>query len=307
MQYRIMVSDSISPEGVKVLQTEADVILSDDPGNLGEVDALIVRSRTKVKSDWIAKGMPRLRVIGRAGVGVDNIDIDAACSHGVIVVNAPEAATAAVAEHTIGLMLALSRQIPTADRTMKDGEWRKSEFMGVELQGKTLGIIGVGRIGTAVADRAVTFGMEILGCDPYVGQEELQSRPIDLLSFDELLARSDFISIHVPLNEETLDMFNTEAFSKVKHGARLIFTARGGVVNETALLEALNAGTVSGAALDVFENEPTDSTTLVGHPRVISTPHIGAQTTEAQIRAGIDIATEVLAALNGKPLRWQVI
>jgi D-3-phosphoglycerate dehydrogenase len=248
----------------------------------------------------------RLKVIGRAGVGVDNIDLEAAKRHNVTVVNAPTSTTVAVAELAFGLLLALAREIPRADVSMKQGQWIKKEFEGVELHGKTLGIIGFGRIGMEVGKRAAAFGMSVIIYDPNVLEHELVESNAEPVSLQDLFAWSDFISLHLPLNVQTRDLLGPMAFSQMKDEVRIISTARGGIIDEEALLNALNSRKVAGAALDVFEKEPPGLTELVAHPRVITTPHIGAQTAEAQSRAAEDIAHEVLSALRGKALRWKV-
>jgi D-3-phosphoglycerate dehydrogenase len=264
-----------------------------------------VRGQSRVTADVI-DAASQLKVIGRAGVGVDNIDLEAAKKKGVTVVNAPTSTTVAVAELAFGLLLAVAREIPRADASMKQGQWIKKEFEGVELSGKTLGIIGFGRIGIEVGRRAAAFGMNVIVYDPNVTEHELSHADAEPVSIQDLYAWSDFISLHLPLNVQTRDLIGPMAFSEMKDGVRIVSTARGGIINESALLEALNKRKVAGAALDVFEKEPPGLTELVSHPRVIATPHIGAQTAEAQSRAAEDIANEVLAALRGKPLRWKV-
>jgi len=307
MSYRILVRDGIARNGIELLETAGEVIDGGDLDLLGDVDAVVVRSRTKMTREAILKATPRLRVIGRAGVGVDNIDLQAAKEAGVIVVNAPQASSIAVAEHTLALMFALSRMIPFADSSMRHGEWAKKQCRGVEMFGKTLGLIGLGRIGTELGQRAKALGMQVLGFDAFRNAEEIIARGAQAASKEDLLQQSDYISLHVPLTKETRDLIDSAAIAKMKPGAFLICTARGGIVNEAALLWALNAGRLGGAALDVFLKEPPGATPLIQHPNVISTPHIAAQTVEAQERAGIEIAEEVLAALNGKTLRWRVV
>jgi D-3-phosphoglycerate dehydrogenase len=272
---------------------------------IAEYDALIVRGQSRVTAEVI-DAASQLKVIGRAGVGVDNIDLEAAKKKGVTVVNAPTSTTVAVAELAFGLLLAVAREIPRADASMKQGQWIKKEFEGVELSGKTLGIIGFGRIGIEVGKRAAAFGMNVIVYDPNVTEHELEHADAEPVSIQDLYAWSDFISLHLPLNVQTRDLIGPMAFSEMKDGVRIVSTARGGIINESALLDALNSGKVASAALDVFEQEPPGLTELVSHPRVIATPHIGAQTAEAQSRAAEDIANEVLAALRGKPLRWKV-
>lgn len=303
----MLVTDGLDEPGLALLREAAQVFESGTLEALSESDALIVRGRTKVTAEVIRSAGPRLKVVGRAGVGVDNIDLESARARGITVVNAPEAATVAVAELTLGLMLALARQIPTADAGLRRAEWRKAELHGSELSGKTLGIIGVGRIGAAVASRAAAFGMRVLGHDPLLSVGELQRRGTEPLSFDALLAQSDYVCLHLPLTDETRGLIGRETLRKFKPGARLISAARGGIVDEAAVLEALEAGHLAGVALDVYAEEPPGELPLRRHPNVVLTPHIGAQTQEAQSKAALDIAGEVLAALRGEPLRWRVV
>jgi D-3-phosphoglycerate dehydrogenase len=248
----------------------------------------------------------RLKVVGRAGVGVDNIDLDAAKKHNVTVVNAPVSTSIAVAELTFGLLLALARELPRADAGMKQGQWLKKDLEGVELNGKTLGIIGYGRIGVELGKRASAFGMSVIAYDPLISEDDIKQRGAEPVPIQDLYAWSDFISLHLPLNVQTRDMIGPLAFSEMKDGVRIVCAARGGIIDEAALVTALNSGKVAGAALDVFTEEPPGLTEAVSHPRVIATPHIGAQTVEAQSRASEDIANEVLSALQNKPLRWKV-
>jgi D-3-phosphoglycerate dehydrogenase / 2-oxoglutarate reductase len=245
--------------------------------------------------------------VGRAGVGVDNIDLPAARSRGVIVVNTPESTTISVAEHTFALMLSLSRNIPSADAGMKAGNWLKNNLHGSELYQKTLGIIGVGRIGNAVAERAGAFRMRVIGYDPYLSEEKIRSQGAIPVTLEQLYSQADYISLHIPLTEDTRCLISEDAFRQMKPGVRIICTARGGVIDEIALLAALETGQVAGAALDVFAQEPPGLTSLVAHPNVIAAPHIGAQTVEAQVRSAEDVANEVLGALRGEKLRWQVV
>jgi D-3-phosphoglycerate dehydrogenase len=306
MTWRVLIADSLRQEGEERLSATADVVKDPELGSLGDVDALIVRSATKVTRQVLERGRPKLKVVGRAGVGVDNIDLDAARELGVVVVNAPMAATNSVAELTLGLMLAMARHIPQANAAMHDGRWEKKALKGSELSGKTLGVFGMGRIGAAVAERAAALGMDVIGYDPLIPDEEIARRSAEPVSREGLLERADYISLHVPLTEETRGMIGAEAMGQMKPGVRLVCAARGGVVDEEALLAALESGQVAGAALDVFANEPPGDAPLLKHPNLIATPHLGAQTIEAQIRAATDIADEVLAALNGASLRWQV-
>ena len=311
-EWTILITDGLNEGGQVLLGAAARV--EHKPGIAAEellqaaphCDALIVRSRTRVTGELLAAS-PRLKVVGRAGVGVDNIDLAAAAERGVIVVNTPQATALAVAEHTLGLLLALARAIPRADATMKAGQWIKKELEGVELSGKMLGIVGMGNIGAAVAQRAAALGMAVIGYDPLLSTQAVRQRGAEPVALDELYVRADFISLHLPLTAETAGLLGERAFERMKPGVRLVCTARGGLIDEEALLAALEAGRVAGAALDVFAQEPPGATPLVRHPQVIATPHVAAQTAEAQRRAAVDIAGEVLAALRGEPLRWRVV
>jgi len=309
--HKILVADGLSDAGLHLLKTAGDVtsnpkITADElMAALPDYHALVVRSRTKVTASLIDAGR-NLKVVGRAGVGVDNIDVAAAVAKGIVVVNSPLAASIAVAEHTLGLMLALARAIPAADASMKQGRWDKSAFMGAELSGKTLGLIGVGRIGAEVAQRAIVFGMSVVAHDPYLDEAQIRQRRAEPAPLDDLLMRADYVSLHLPLSPATKGMIGAEQFGKMKKGARLICAARGGVVDEDALRAALDAGRLAGAALDVFADEPPKPGSIAGHPKVIATPHVGAQTAEAQTRAGLAIAEEVLAVLQGREPRWRV-
>jgi len=310
--WKVLLTDGLGSNGQEALRKFVQVddrknISADELLNIvGEYDAMIVRGRTKVTQAVFEAGK-NLKVVGRAGVGVDNIDLEAAKAHHIIVVNSPTATTLAVAELTMGLMLAVVREIPRGDAGMKAGQWLKKEMEGTELWHKTLGVIGFGRIGATVAARAKAFEMDIIGYDPLIPAEEIQKRGGSPTSFDELLAKADIITLHIPLDSSSKNLLNAEAFSKMKDGVMIICAARGGVIDEDALLAALESGKVAGAGLDVFVNEPPGLTPLVAHPKVVCVPHIGAQTKEAQTRAADDIASEVLAALKGKPLRWRVV
>ncbi len=312
--WKIIITDGLSKKALPILEKVAQV---DDRGGIGaeelaqvigEYDAAIVRGRTKMRAN-ILEAAGKLKVIGRAGVGVDNIDLSAAQQKGITVVNAPTASTLAVAELTIGMMFAVARFIPRADAGMKAGQWLKKQLKGTELNGKTLGVIGLGRIGTAVAERAAALGMQIVGYDAFdAAREAFAAKGFAVVdTLDALYPQVDYITLHIPLTPQTRNLLDGQAFGKMKPGVRLICAARGGVIDETALLGALESGQVAGAALDVFAEEPPGLTALVSHPNVVATPHIGAQTKEAQDRAAVDIATEVVAALKGEPLRWKVI
>jgi D-3-phosphoglycerate dehydrogenase / 2-oxoglutarate reductase len=307
----ILITDGIDEAGLALLQEAAQV--DDRPGISAEellaaiptYEALIVRGRTKVPAALIAAAL-NLKVVGRAGVGVDNIDLAAAQARGITVVNTPTATSVAVAELTLGLLLATAREFPRADAAMKAGKWPKKELEGVELSGKSLGVIGYGRIGAEVGRLGSAFGMHALGYDPLLPPQEIMRRGGEPVDLDTLYGRSDFITLHVPLDEGTRGMIDEAAIAKMKAGVRIVCAARGGVIDEAALLAALEQGKVAAAGLDVFAVEPPGPTALVAHPRVVATPHIGAQTLEAQSRASLDIASEVLAALRGQPLRWKV-
>ena len=270
-----------------------------------DYDALIVRSRTKVGGSLI-KSAGQLKVIGRAGVGVDNIDLHSASLKGIKVVNSPTASSQSVAELTIGLLFGLARSLPFASCQMKSGHWLKKQLTGIELSGKTIGIIGVGNIGSLVARMAAGLGMVTLGCDNCKPISQIKDCGAEAASLNEVYARSDFLTLHIPLNKDTRGMIDRAAVAQMKSGVCIVNTARGGIINEDALLDGLNSGRIAGAALDVFSQEPPGTSALVTHPNVIVTPHIGAQTGEASIRVAEDIAVEVLAALEGKPLRWEV-
>ena len=311
MTTRILVSDGLSADGVALLEKVGEVTVSPKItaaellAALPEYDALVVRSRTKVTAQVLDCGA-RLKVVGRAGVGVDNIDVAAAVARNIVVVNSPMAASVSVAEITLGLMLALARQLPAADASLKQGKWEKSAFMGSELSGKTLGLLGIGRIGALVANRAAAFGMSVLAYDPYLSDAQILERNAEPGGFDVVLQRADYLSLHLPLSRETRGLIGQRQFEMMKPGARVVCAARGGVIDEAALRAALDSGHLSGAALDVFEQEPPPPGSLAAHPKVVATPHVGAQTAEAQARAGIAIAEEVTAVLEGKEPRWRV-
>lgn len=308
---KIIITDGLDASALAILKPVVEVddrlgISADELLKvIGNYDAMIVRGRTKVTSGLL-NAATRLKVIGRAGVGVDNIDLKAAKDHGVIVVNAPLATTVAVAELAFSLLLAVCRDISRADASMKAGQWIKKELEGVELSGKTLGVIGFGRIGAETGKRASAFGMRVLGYDPLLSREEIKKRGGEPVELNELYERADFITLHIPLLTDTKNLLGADAFARMKAGVRIVCAARGGVIDESALLDALKSGKVAAAGLDVFSVEPPGLTELVAHPRVICVPHIGAQTVEAQTRAAEDICTEVLAALNGEALRWKV-
>lgn len=309
--WKILLTDGLEENGQEILRKSAEVVNNPTITAeellkvVGEYDALIVRGRTKVTAAVLEAGK-KLKAVGRSGVGVDNIDLNAAKEKKIIVVNAPIATSISVAELTLALMLSFVREVPRADAGMKNGKWLKKELEGAELYDKTLGVIGFGRIGRLVAERCDAFGMRVIVFDPKLTAEDIKQRGGYSVSFDDLLKQSDIITLHLPLNNETRGMINVEAFSKMKKGVRVINAARGGLIVESALLAALESGQVAGAALDVFETEPPAQSALVSHERVVCTPHVGGQTIEAQARAAVDISNEVLAALKGEPLRWKV-
>ncbi len=259
---------------------------------LADADALVVRSATKVTADLMGLA-PRLRVIARAGTGVDNVDVEAASARGILVMNAPGANSISVAEHTMALMLALSRGIARADAAMKAGKWEKKKLVGAELRGKTLGIIGLGRIGREVARRASVFGMTLVAYDPYIAAHAVGDLDLTLTSLDEVCAQADFLTLHLPVTEETRHLIDADRLSRCRRGVRIINTARGELLDEQALAAALESGHVAGAALDVFAVEPPPDTSLVGRPNVVATPHIAASTVEAQEQVGLETITAV--------------
>jgi D-3-phosphoglycerate dehydrogenase len=311
MTYKILISDGLSEAGINLLKTAGEVVVNPKItaeeliAALPDYHALVVRSRTKV-TKRVIDAAANLKVIGRAGVGVDNIDVAAAVAKGITVVNSPLAASVSVAELTLAMMLGLARAVPAADASMKQGKWEKSAFMGTELYGKTLGLLGLGRIGMEVAKRARAFEMSVAAYDPYLSDAQIRERGAEPCSFDDVLARADYISLHLPLTKETHNLLGAAQFAKMKKGARIVCLARGGVIDEEALRAALDSGHLAGAALDVFAAEPVPAGSIAEHPKVITTPHIGAQTQEAQTRAGLAIAEEVLKVIQGREPRFKV-
>jgi D-3-phosphoglycerate dehydrogenase len=297
---RILVREEIAEAGVELLRARFDVDVdgaSDLAEILGRYDAIVIRSATKLTADLIERGT-RLKVIGRAGVGVDNVDVDAATRQGIVVANAPESNVVSAAEHTIGLLVALARNIPQAHAALKEGRWERSKWGGVELAEKTLGVLGFGRIGQQVARRALGLQMRVLAYDPFVSAERARELGVELLPLDEVLARADVVTLHLPANDETRGLIGADALAKMKDGVRIVNAARGDLVDEDALLEALRSGKVASAALDVYGREPYDGP-LIGEPNVVVTPHLAASTDEAQDRAGVIVAEQVAAALEG--------
>lgn len=311
MVIKVLVSDPLSKEGVDILKKRG--LKVDEVSKLSEAelvkkikgyDALIVRSGTTVTKK-IIQSSDKLKVIGRAGVGLDNVDVAAASKKGIVVMNAPAGNTISTAEHAFSLMMALSRNIPQANISVKQGRWDRKKFMGVELYGKTLGVIGMGRIGTEFAKRALSFGMKVIASDPFLTAEKARSMGIETVSMDDLLKKSDFITIHTPLTDETRHLLDEKAFKKMKKGVRIINAARGGIIDEKALARNLSTGKVAAAALDVFETKakpPVDSP-VVNMENVLTTPHLGASTEEAQVSVAVDMARSVADALQGKGYR----
>jgi D-3-phosphoglycerate dehydrogenase len=303
---KILIADSHDPSGLSLFQeagVEVHQLTAEErprlPEILAEYDALVVRSSTQVTADLMKAG-GKLKVVGRAGIGVDNVDVPAATELGILVVNAPTANLVSATEHTFALLLALARRVPEADASVKAGEWNR-KLTGVELHGKTLGVIGFGRIGQRVADRARGFEMRIVASDPLLDEAAARRLNVELLPLDDLLARADVITFHTPLTRESRNLLNRERIARMKKGALVVNCGRGGVIDEEALLEALESGHLGGAALDVFAEEPPKDLRLVRHKRVVATPHLGAQTAEAQERISIETAQMVLAALSGSP------
>ena len=302
---KVLITEALAESGVELLRKEfeVNVLLGLSPEELvekiGEYDGLIIRSATQVTAEVIERA-DNLKAIGRAGIGVDNIDIEAATKRGIIVANAPESNTIAAAEQTLGLMLAVARRIPVADASLKGGEWKRSAFKGVEVSGKTLGLIGLGHVGAIVARGALGMGMRVLAYDPYISEDRMRSMNVARAgSVAEVLEGSDFVSLHVPRTPQTMNMIDADALERMRPSAYLINVARGGIVDETALYNALKEGVICGAALDVFREEPTTESPLFGLPNVVVTPHLGASTVEAQDRAGVTAAEQVAIALRG--------
>jgi D-3-phosphoglycerate dehydrogenase len=303
--HRILISDPLDESGLQIFReagADLKLLTGAEKSRLLELlpdyDALVVRSGTKVTAEVLAAGS-RLRVVGRAGIGVDNVDVTAATQRGILVVNAPTANLVSATEHTFAVLLALARNVPAADSSVKAGEWDRKRFLGHELDGRTMGIIGLGRIGQAVARRARAFGMELAAYDPYLDAGVARRLDVELLEVDDLVQRADVVTLHVPLTDATRNILNADRIAKLRPGAIVVNCARGGVLDEEALLAGLESGRIAGAALDVFATEPPSDRRLISHPRVVATPHIGAQTREAQERVATQTARMVLAALDG--------
>ena len=296
---KVLISDQMSEGAVEVFRArgiEVDIAVGLEPeeliGRIGAYDGLALRSATQANAEVIAAGK-KLKVVGRAGIGVDNIDVEAATRRGIVVMNTPSGNAVTTAEHSIAMLFALARQIPAADRSTRAGKWEKSRFMGVELTGKTLGVIGCGNIGAIVAERARALRMRVVAYDPYVSPERARDLGVEKVAFDELLARADFITLHVPMTEETRGMIDAAALAKAKRGVRIINCARGGLVVEEDLKVAIESGQVAGAALDVFAHEPARDNPLFAMDEIVATPHLGAATTEAQEKVAVQVAEQM--------------
>ncbi|WP_214041594.1 phosphoglycerate dehydrogenase [Methanoculleus sp.] len=311
MKYRVLVSDPLAEEGIDILKefcdVDVDTGLTEDQlvAIIGDYDALLVRSGTEVTARVIDAGA-KLKFIGRAGAGVDNIDTEAATRRGIIVANAPEGNTLAATEHTMAMMLSLARNIPQATASLKKGEWKRSKFMGVELNDKVLGIMGFGRIGREVAKRAQAMQMKCIAYDPFITKERAASLGVEMVPLDELFRRADVITVHTPLIKETRHVINEKTIATMKDGVRMINCARGGIIDEKALADAIASGKVAGAALDVFENEPPTESPLLGLDRVIVTPHLGASTVEAQKNVAVSVANQCISVLSGGAAKYVV-
>ncbi|HIE31271.1 MAG TPA: phosphoglycerate dehydrogenase [Methanosarcinales archaeon] len=305
---KILVSDPLAEEGLQILKSEheVDVRTGLAPQELAGIipgyDALVIRSGTKVTEE-IIEAADRLKIIGRAGVGVDNIDVPAATKKGIIVANTPEGNTISAAEHTIAMMFALTRNIPQANASLKANQWNRKQFMGSEIREKVLGIVGLGRVGIEVAKRMSGMEMKIIAYDPFIPEQRAKELGIELTDLETVLKQADYITVHTPLTSETRDMISDSQFGIMKPGVRIVNCARGGIINEDALVRAVKDGKVSGAALDVFVNEPPTGSPLLELERVIVTPHLGASTEEAQVAVAVDVAKQVLTALRGESVR----
>ena len=309
--FKILVSDSLSDEGLNILRASKEFVVDVKTGLkapelksiVGGYDALLVRSATKVTAEIIEAGT-KLKIIGRAGVGLDNVDLKAATAKGIIVMNTPGGNTTSTAEHTMSLILSLSRTIPQADQSMKKGEWRRKDFMGVELYNKTIGIVGLGRIGMEVAKRCLSFGMRVKAYDPFLSKDVADQAGVELVKLEDVYRSADYITVHVPITEETTNMISDKQFDMMKPGVRVINCARGGIIDEVALAKALESGKVAGAAFDVYKEEPPKDFPLLKFPnQVVLTPHLGASTEEAQVNVAIEIAHQISDALLGKGIR----
>lgn len=309
-QYKILVSDPLGQGGLSILKKDKQIKVDENAGLkpeqlkkiIGNYDGIVIRSGTRLTKDLL-EAAKRLRVIGRAGVGVDNVDLPTATQRGVIVMNTPEGNTISTAEHSFSMLMALARNIPQAHMSVSSGEWNRKKFLGSQLQGKTLGVIGFGRIGREVAKRASVFGMKIVVFDPFISKASVKEYPVEFKDLKGMLKVADFITMHTPMTPETKHILNDETFKLCKKGVRIVNCARGGIVDEKALEKAIKSGKVAGAALDVFESEPPGDHPLLKLPQVIATPHLGAATQEAQENVAIDVANQVVDALHGRAIK----
>jgi len=308
---KILVSDPLAEKGIEILRQlpGAQVVVKTGLpkeeliSEIADCDALVIRSGTQVDADVLRAGK-KLKVVGRAGVGVDNVDLDAATECGVIVMNTPDGNTISTAEHAFCLLMALARRVPQAHHSLHEGRWDRKIYKGVELNEKTLGILGMGRVGTEVAKRGIAFGMKVICYDPYISMSKAKTLAVEVVDKDELFARADFISVHMPLTDETRGMIDSNSISRMKKGVRIVNCARGGIVNEEDLLKALEEGKVAGAAFDVYDHEPPDFNNPIFHnENIVVTPHLGASTTEAQLNVGIQVAENVVEVLRGGAIR----
>jgi D-3-phosphoglycerate dehydrogenase len=306
---KILISDPITPAGVELfkeagfaVEVKTDHTKEELLAKIKDYDALIVRSQTKVTAEIIAAA-DNLKVIGRAGVGVDNVDVEAATKKGIIVLNAPDGNTLSTAELSVAMLLAVARNVPQGHASLKSGAWDRKSFTGVEINGKTLGVVGMGRIGTEVAKRMLAMGMTVLAHDPFLTEERAAALGVKLASLEEIITEADFITVHTPLTAETKGLFGAAEFARMKQGVRLVNCARGGIYDEAALAAAIRSGQVAGAALDVFTSEPPADRTLIELPQVVVTPHLGASTREAQENVAVDVAHEVIKVLKGESFK----
>jgi D-3-phosphoglycerate dehydrogenase len=313
---KVLITDEISQEGLQPLlddpriEQEIRLGLTEEElhRTVGRFDAIITRSGTKVDAALLEHGR-NLQIVARAGVGIDNVDVEAASNRGIIVVNAPYGNVNSAAEHTLAVMLSLCRNVPVANQSLKQGTWQRAPFTGCELKGKTLGIIGLGKVGGRVAQRAKAFEMDVIACDPYIAARRAEDLGVRLVSQEDIVRRSDIITLHCPRNQETIDLIGAAHFDTMKDGVIVVNCARGQIVNEAAMLAALESGKVSGAAFDVFSEEPPQSDLvkkLIGHPRMVVTPHLGANTFEAQKNVATDVSREIIRYLDGQPLESAV-
>lgn len=310
MSFKILICDDLSEEGINIFKKEKNmqvVVKLKQPldalkKEIADADACVVRSGTQLTAEVI-EAAQKLKVIGRAGVGLDNVNVEAASKKGVVVINTPGGNTISAAEHTFCLLMSIARNIPQANSSIKKGEWERKKFTGIQLYEKTLGVLGLGRIGAEVAKRAHSFGMKVIAYDPFLRQEKAMEMGVELVTLDELLAQSDFLTLHMPLTAENRYIIGEKQLQKVKKGLRIVNCARGGLIDENALAKAIQSGQVAGAALDVFEEEPPKNTALIALPQVVATPHLGAATEEAQIAVAVEVAQSIADYLSGRGLK----